>query len=262
MVRQVLDLAGQFFVYLMLLVSANALQPLFAVNPDSDYRDAQALFEKRDIVSRIRAISILEKILEQKADHVNTQALISYAYAHEAYIMTQMGEKATEFQNSADAFARAVLAQQPQNLYARKTTIFLQLVAGNFTDARKTLERDVTDKETDADMWYFLAVVSDGEKANKALVKALTLTPDHIWIHSDMAFRALKLGDVAVAEKWAAALDARRPGCPDADLLHAVIAATQKDKKKAKEYWTNFARKAPDSVFVTKLGPAPKKKST
>lgn len=262
MVRRTLDLAGQYFFSLLLLICLNSLQPLFAVNPDSDYKDALALFEKRDVVSRIRAITILEKNLETKADHLDSQALISYAYVHEAYIMSQVGEQATEYQNSADAFSKAVLAQQPQNLYARKTALFLQLIAGNHVDARKILERDVTEKENDADMWYMLAAVSEGEKANKSLTKALTLNPDHVWIYSDMAFRAIKMGDIAVAEKWIKALETRRPGVPEADLLRAVVAANRKDKKRAKEHWVDFARKAPDSAIVSKLGAAGRKKST
>ncbi len=262
MVRRVLDLAGQYVVYTLLLVGINSLQPLFAANPDSDYKDAVTLFEKRDIVSRGRAIAILEKNLEQKADHLDSQALISYAYVHEAYVMTQIGEKATEYQNSAEAFAKAVLAQQPQNLYARKTTLFLQLAAGNYVDARKALERDVTEKETDADLWFMLAVVSEGDKGNKALAKALTLNPDHVWIYSDMAFRAVKMGDLAVAEKWVKALEGRRAGVPEADLLRAVIAAHRKDKKRAKEHWSDFARKVPDSAIVSKLGHTSKRKSS
>ncbi len=90
MVRRTLDLAGQYFFSLLLLICLNSLQPLFAVNPDSDYKDALALFEKRDVVSRIRAITILEKNLETKADHLDSQALISYTYVHEAYIMSQV----------------------------------------------------------------------------------------------------------------------------------------------------------------------------
>lgn len=261
MVRRALDLAGQYVVYALLVLGANSLLPLSAANPDGDYKDAVALFEKRDTVSRIRAITILEKNLEQKADHLDSQALISYAYAHEAYIMSQIGEKATDYQNSAEAFSKAVLAQQPQNLYARKTSLFLQLTAGNHIDARKILERDVTDKEPDADLWYMLAVVSDGDKANKSLAKALTLNPDHVWIYSDMAFRAVKMGDLVVAEKWVAALEARRAGVPEADLLRAVIAASKKDTKAAKSHWANFARKAPDSSVVFKLGTTGKKKS-
>ena len=262
MVRQIFDLAGQYSFSILLLIGLNSLQPLFAANPDSDYKDALALFEKRDIVSRIRAITILEKNLETKADHLDSQALISYAYAHEAYVMSQVGEPATEYQNSADAFSKAVLAQQPQNLFARKTVLFLQLVAGNHVDARKTLERDVTEKENDADMWYMLAAVSEGDKANRSLVRALTLNPDHVWIYSDMAFRALKMGDVAVAEKWIKALEARRPGVPEADLLRAIVAANKKDKKRAKEHWTDFARKAPDSVVAAKFGSSGRKKSS
>lgn len=262
MVRRVLDLAGQYIVYTLLLLGINSLFPLFAVNPDSDYKDAVTLFEKRDIVSRSRAIAILEKNLEQKADHLDSQALISYAYVHEAYVMGQIGEKATEYQNSGEAFAKAVLAQQPQNLYARKTALLLQLIAGNHVDARKILERDVTDKEIDADLWYMLAVVSEGDKANKALARALTLNPDHVWIYSDMAFRAVKMGDLAVAEKWVKALEARRAGVPEIDLLRAVIAAHRTDKKRAKEHWADFARKVPDSAIVSKLGAPGKKKSS
>ena len=262
MVRRALDLAGQYLVYALLVLGANSLIPLFAANPDADYKDALALFEKRDIVSRIRAITVLEKNLEQKADHLNSQALISYAYAHEAYVMAQIGEKATDYQNSAEAFSKAVLAQQPQNLYARKTSLFLQLAAGNHIDARKILERDVTENETDADLWYMLAVVSEGEKTNKALAKALTLNADHVWIYSDMAFRAVKMGDLVVAEKWVAALDSRRAGAPEVDLLRAVIAANKKDAKAAKTHWANFARKAPDSAVVSKLGASGKKKSS
>ena len=82
-------------------------------------------------------------------------------------------------------------------------------------------------------MWYMLAAVSEGDKANRSLARALTLNPDHVWIYSDMAFRALKMGDVAVAEKWIKALEARRPGVPEADLLRAIVAANKKDKKRA-----------------------------
>ena len=210
--RQVFDLAGQFVVYTLLVLTVNSLQPVFAANLDADYKDAVTIFEKRDVVSCGRAITALEKILSQKADHLDAQALISYAYAHEAFVMTQLGEKATEYQNSADAFAKAVLAQQPQNIYARKTMLFLQLVAGNENDARKILERDVTESQSDADMWYLLAIVSDGENSGRALSKALSLNPDHVWIYADMAFRAVKAGDLVIAEKWAKALELRRAG--------------------------------------------------
>ena len=261
MVRHVLESIGQFAASALLLLAVNSIHVIFAANLDTDYRDAVALFEKRDVVSRGNAMSLLEKNLQQKADHLESQALISYIYAHEAYVLAQIGEPASEYQNSATAFSKAVLAQQPQNLFARKTNLVLLMMAGNMIDARKTLEATVTDNETDADMWYLLALVSEGEKANKAIAKALTLNPDHVWIHSDMAFRALKMGEIAVAEKWAKALEAQRPGVPESDLLNAAIAAAKKDKKRAKESWGKFIRKAPDSSLANKIAASAKKNS-
>lgn len=260
-VRRALETTGSYLIYALILLSINFLSSVYAVNVDSDYKDAATLFEKRDIASCHRAIQLLEKNLETKADHLETQALISFAYAHEAFVLTQLGEKATEYQNSADAFSKSVLSQQPQNSYARKTSLILQLIAGNHIDVKKTLEKDISDKETDADIWYILATVSEGDKVTASLQKALSLNPDHVWIYNDMAFRAIKLGDLATAQKWANALEKRSANIADLDLLKAAIAALKKDKKTAELHWADFSKKAPDFFLVSKLsGTAGKKK--
>lgn len=262
-ITEVLEAAGSYTLYALVLLSINFLSAASAATPDSDFKDAAQLFEKRDIASCHSAIVMLEKVLEQKADHVDSQAMIAFAYAHEAFVLTQLGEKATEYQNSAEAFSKAVLSQQPQNSFARKASLLLQLMAGNHIDVRKTLEKDVTDKETDADLWYMLAVVSEGEAVNRALSKLFTLNANYVWAYSDMAFRAIKLNDLMVAEKWTNVLDRARPGVPETDLLRATIAAQKKDKKMAESYWSAFAKKAPDFPLVHKLtGKAVKKPST
>lgn len=254
------ETAGRYVFYVALLVSLNSATSLFAANPDSDYRDALSLFQRRDIASCQRTISLLEKNLEQKADHIDSQALLSFAYAHEAFIMSQLGESGSDYQNSADAFAKAVLAQQPNNAFARKTSLLLKLIVGNYLDVRKTLDPEMNDKQTDADLWYFYAVVSEGDKVGRALSTALTLNGDLVWIYNDMAFRALKMGDSATAEKWVRALDARRPGLADSDLLKAAIAAQKQDKKTAQNLWNEFTRKAPGFPLVTKLSGRSRKK--
>lgn len=261
MIRQALETAGSYLIYAVLLLSINFLSAASAANVESDYKDAATIFEKRDIASCHRAIEMLEKNLEIKADHLDTQALISFAYAHEAFVLTQLGEKATEYQNSADAFAKSVLSQQPQNIYARKTNLLLQLIAGNHIDVKKTLEKDISDKETDADIWYILATVSEGDKISLSLQKALALNPDHVWIYSDMAFRAIKLGDLATAQKWTTALEKRLTNIADLDLLKAAIAAQKKDMKTAEQHWADFSKKAPEFFLVSRIsGTAAKKK--
>jgi hypothetical protein len=254
-----LTIASRFAAYAVFLVVINFSGSLFAANVDNDYRDALSVFQKRDLVSCHRAIVLLVKILEQKADHLDSQALISYAYAHEAFLLSQLGESATEYQNSADAFSKAVLAQQPQNIFARKTKLLLQLMNGNHLDVRKTLEKEVTDKETDADLVYMLAVVGDASTAGKTLSNALALNADYVWIYSDMAFRAIKMSDLAVAEKWARALEVRRPGLAEVDLIRAVIAAQKKDKQSVQSLWSDFSRKAPDFALVARFSGSKKK---
>lgn len=252
-VRQALETTGSYLIYAVLLLSINFVSSAFAANIESDYKDAATIFEKRDMVSCHRAIQLLEKNLEVKADHLDTQALISFAYAHEAFVLTQLGEKATEYQNSADAFSKSVLSQQPQNIFARKASLILQLIAGNHIDVKKTIEKDISDKETDPDIWYILATVSEGDKITSSLQKALSLNPDHVWIYNDMAFRAIKLGDLATAQKWASALEKRSANIADLDLLKAAIAAQKKDKKTAELHWADFSKKAPDFFLVSKL---------
>lgn len=259
-ILQALETTGSYLIYAILLLSINFLSSVSAANVENDYKDAATLFEKRDMASCHRAIEILEKNLEIKADHLDTQALISYAYAHEAFVLAQLGEKATEYQNSAEAFSKSVLSQQPQNNYARKTGLLLQLIAGNHIDVKKTLEKDISDKETDADLWYILATVSEGEKVSASLQKALALNPDHIWIYNDMAFRAIKLGDLATAQKWAAALEKRNASIADLDLLKAAIAAQKKDKKTAELHWADFSKKVPEFSLVAKIAGTPAKK--
>lgn len=256
---QLLETAGRFIIYSILLFLVNFLSAANAATPDSDYQDAAQVFEKRDMASTARAIVMLEKVLEQKPDHTNSQALIAFAYAHEAFVLTQMGEKAGEYQNSADAFAKAVLAQQPQNPSANKAMLYLQLMLGKAADVKKTLEKNVTEKETDADLWYMLAIVGDADNSKKHLSRALALRPDHVWIYTDMAFRALKLGDTAIAEKWIAALEIKRPAIPEVPLLNAVVAAQKRDKKRAQEQWAEFARRMPESPLALRLNSAKKK---
>lgn len=240
-------------VLLLFLLSAASIAAAPAINVDNDYRDALSLFQRRDVVSCQRTITLLEKILERKADHTDSQALIAYAYAHQAFVLSQLGESGADYLNSADAFSKAVLAQQPQNAFARKAKLLLQLIGGGTADVRKTLEKEVTDKETDADLWYMLAVSGDADKAIKPLSTALSLNADLIWIYSDMAFRALKMGDLATAEKWQRALEARKPGVADADLIKAVLSAQKQDKKSAQSAWNEFARKAPDFPLVARF---------
>lgn len=247
------------FALSLLNLASLAAAPAATVNVDNDYRDAAALFQRRDIVSCLRTINLLEKNLEKKPDHLDSQALISFAYAHEAFILSQLGESGTEYMNSADAFSKAVLTQQPKNPFARKAAMMLQLIAGNALEVRKTLEKEMTDKETDADLWYISAIVGEGDKTLKSLTTALNLNADHIWIYNDMAFRALKMNDLTTAEKWVRALEARRPGLADADLLKAAIAAQKRDKKAAQGFWVDFTRKAPEFSLVAKFGGRSKK---
>lgn len=256
---QLLEIAGRFLIYSILLSLVNFLSAAHAINPDSDYKDAAQTFSQRDMVSTQKAISMLEKVLEQKPDHLDSQALIAYAYAHEAFILSQLGESGSDYQNSAEAFIKAVQAQQPQNMSAKKASVFLLMMSGKTADARKILEKDLTDKEADADIWYMYAIVGDTDKTVNHLNRALTLNPDHVWIYTDMAARALKMGDAVVAEKWIKALEAKRPAVAEVPLLYAVLAAQKKDKKRAHEQWAEFVRRSPDSPLVAKFSPTKKK---
>lgn len=237
----------------MLIFGANALLAAPATNVDNDYRDALSLYERRDIVSRQKAIQILERNLETNAEHLDTQALIAFAYAHEAYLMQQIGEHSTDYLASAEAFAKAVLAKQPANMHAKKTVIFLHLVGGLQQDASRLMAKEMTEKETDADMWYMQALLSEGDKSKKALMRALELKPNYVWIYSDMAFRAIQLNDLPLAEKWIAALEARAPGIADLDLLKAVVAAQKKNRKDVQLHWSAFTAKAPNSPIMSRL---------
>jgi len=253
MIRQTLEDAGSYALYVVILLAINFFGAASAATVESDFKDAQSIFARRDLASGERALHMLEKILDQKADHLETQALISYIYAHEAFILTQLGEKATEFQNSADAFAKAVLTQQPQNANAKKASWLLMLIAGNHIDVKKILEKEITDKEVDADLWYMFATVNEGEKMQASLAKALSLNPEHIWIYSDLAFRAIKLGDLATAERWLSVLEARRSGSADGDLIRAALAAQKQDKKSAEAAWKSFSAKVPEFPLVKKI---------
>lgn len=257
--NQLLEVFGRFVIYSILLLVVNFLSAAHASNIDNDFKDAALAFAKRDMVSTQKAIAMLEKVLEQKPDHLDSQALIAYAYAHEAFVLSQMGETASDYQNSADAFAKAVLAQQPQNTQAKKATVFLLMMSGKSADARKLIEKDLTDKETDADAWYMYALTGDADKTVNHLNRALSLNPDHVWIYTDMAFRALKMGDAAVAEKWIKALEAKRPAVSEVPLLYAILAAQKNDKKRAQEQWAEFVRRSPDSPLVAKFSPTKKK---
>ncbi|GAB4426020.1 MAG: hypothetical protein OHK0011_07450 [Turneriella sp.] len=242
-----------FLLYGVLIFAANALLAAPAANVDNDYRDALSLFERRDIVSRQKAIQILVRNLETNAEHLDTQALIAFAYAHEAHLMQQVGENPKDYLASAEAFAQAVLAKQPTNAHAKKTVIFLKLVGGLQQDASKLIAKEMTEKETDADMWYMQALLSEGEKSKKALIRALELKPNHVWIYSDMAFRAIKLNDLPLAEKWIAALEARMPGIADLDLLKAVLAAHKKNRKELQSFWSAFTAKVAESPVASRL---------
>lgn len=251
--------AGRYVLYAAILSAINFFSTLAAASPDADYKDAETMFQRRDLSSCLRSIQMLEKILEQKADHLDTQGLLSYAYAHESFILSQIGQQGSEYQKSAEAFATAVLTRQPKNQYAQKAAILLALLNNKQDDVRKLLEKEVTDKEIDPDLWYLLAVVSDGDKISKNLSKALALRKDHIWIYSDMAFRAIKMSDLQVADKWIKALEAVRPGLGDTDLLQAVVAFQRKDTKNAQLFWDNFLRKTPEFSLTT-TAPKPVKK--
>jgi len=251
--------AGRYLLYATVLVAINFFSAVAAITPDADYKDAETMFQKRDLSSCLRSIQMLEKILEQKADHIDTQALLAYAYAHESFILAQIGQQGSEYANSAEAFAKAVLTQQPKNQYAAKAAILLALLNNKQDDVRKLLEKEVTDKEADPDLWYLLAVVSDGDKISKNLSKALSLRKDHVWIYSDMAFRAIKMSDLQVADKWIKALEAVRPGLGDTDLLQAVVAFQRKDTKNAQLFWDSFLRKTPEFSLTTTV-PKPAKK--
>jgi tetratricopeptide (TPR) repeat protein len=247
------DELGSFFLYGLLLLAVNALSAAPAGNVDNDYKDALSLFENRDIVSRQKAIQILERNLEINAEHTDTQGLIAYAYAHEAYLMQQLGENATDYLTSAEAFAKTVLSKQPGNIYAKKTIIFLYLVGGLQVDASQRIAREMTDKETDADMWYMQAIVSEGEKSRRSLARALELKPNNVWIYSDMAFRAIQLNDLPLAEKWIAALETKAPAIADLDLLKAVVAAEKKNRKDLQAHWSAFSAKVTNVPIMSRL---------
>ncbi len=242
-----------FLLYGLIILSANALSAAPPVSVDNDYKDALNLYERRDIASRQKAIQILERNLEANAEHVDTQALIAFAYAHEAYLMQQIGEHSTDYLASAEAFAKTVLAKQPTNTLAKKTVIFLHLVGGLQLDASRLMAKEMTEKETDADMWYMQALLTEGDKSKRALTRALELKPNHVWIYSDMAFRAIQLNDLPLAEKWIAALEARVPGIADIDLLKAVVAAQKKNRKEIQMHWSAFTAKAPQSPIMSRL---------
>jgi len=256
---QLLEIVGRFILYSLLLSLVNFLSAAHASNADSEYKDAAQAFAQRDMASTQKAIAMLEKVLEQKPDHLESQALIAYAYAHEAFVMSQLGESGSDYQNSAEAFVKAVQSQQPQNTSAKKAQIFLLMMTGKTSDARKIIEKDLNEKETDADIWYMYALAGDADRTVNHLNRALTLNPDHVWIYTDMAFRALKMGDAVVAEKWIKALEAKRPSAAEVPLLYAVLAAQKKDKKRAQDQWAEFVRRSPDSPLVAKLSPAKKK---
>lgn len=246
------ELAG-FLLYALLIFGANALLAAPAANVDNDYRDALSLYEKRDIVSGYKAIQILERNLDANADHLDTQALLAFAYVHEAHLLKQIGGQSADYLSSAEAFAKLVLAKQAANAYAKKAMIFLQLVGGLRQEAAQLLAKEMTEKETDADLWYMQALLSEGEKSKMALARALELKPNHVWIYSDMTFRAIQLNDLPLAEKWVAALEARTPGIADLDLLKAVVAAQKKNRKGAQQHWSAFTAKAPNSPGMTRL---------
>ncbi|HRP69091.1 MAG TPA: hypothetical protein PLY93_06130 [Turneriella sp.] len=238
------------FKVLFLLVLFNFTYSLFAANLESDYRDAVVLFEKRDVVSCEASIAVLEKILEQKTDSLDAQALIAYAYAHHGGMLQQINGSGGEYLNSAYAFAKAALSQQPTNIYARKAILLLKLIGGDIVDVRKQVEKEWSEKETDADIWYFRAVSGDAAAATKSLQEALRKNTSHVWIYSDMAFRALLANDFATAEKWIAALQKQQAEIADVDLLKAVLAIKRSDEKEARLAWDSFTRKAPESVIV------------
>lgn len=249
----------KYFSYVLIAASLNFISSLFAASIEEDYREAQSFFEQRDLSSREKAISLLEKILEQKPDHLEAQALISYVYAHEAYILSQLDKSGAEYQNSADAFSKAVLSQQPSNVYARKTVLFLKLMAGNKADVETQIEKNWPQNERDADVWYFRALVGEGPEALKALQEAFKLNTAHVWIYSDMAFRALRVHDYANAEKWIAALQKQRADIADIDLLKASFAAQKGNEKEMRTAWDTFVRKVPDSSIVSRFKTITKK---
>lgn len=244
-----------FCLYALLLILANAGLGAQSNSVENSYKDAQKLFEQRDFASRQKAITILERNLKTNPEHLQTQALLGFAYAHDANLLRQLGNAnaAKDYLTSAEAFAKIVLAKQPNNPYAKKTMIFLQLINETFAEATKLIGKEVTEQETDPDLWYMQAILSDGEKTTKSLAKALALKPDHVWIYSDLALRAVQLNNLPVAEKWIAALEMRAPNAADVHLLKAIIAAHKKDKKEMQLQWATFSQKASDSPVITQI---------
>ncbi|MCX7632256.1 MAG: hypothetical protein N2Z22_02855 [Turneriella sp.] len=234
-----------YTLYTILLLAANAI---LAATPDVEdsYREALALFERRDLVSTQKAITLLENILKIRPDHTATQALTSFAYAHEAHLLQQLQLPASDYLNSAAAFARVAQSKEPGNPFALKAEIVLHLIAGRKQEAQTLLAQRPLKKEQDADFCYFHAATSDGQMAQRALAKALALKPNHVWIYSDMAMRALRQKNTALAEKWIQALEKNAPATADADLLRAMLATEQKKRSEAKKYWSAFLQKLSD----------------
>lgn len=257
--RSFADEVASFLIYALLLAVANAS---FAAptNVDNEYKDAQKLFEKRDFASRQKAIAVLEQAIASDPNHLETQALLGFAYAHEACLRQQLGEQPKDYLASAEAFAKVVLARQANNAIAKKTLMLLHIVRGAPQEAAKLMGNEPSATETDPDIWYLRAVLSEGDNSLKALAKALELKPDHVWIYSDLTIRAIRLNNLAVAEKWVAALEARAPGIADIDLLKAMVAAQKKNKKEAQQHWSAFVKKVPDSpikdLLLSRVGQA------
>jgi tetratricopeptide (TPR) repeat protein len=247
------DELASFLLYGLLLIGANVLFAAQPASVDNDYKDALSLYEKRDIVSLQKAIEILERNLKVNPEHLETQALISFAYAHEAYLMQQIDGRAADYLVSAENFAKAVLAKNPRNTFAKKTIIFSHLIVGQKAEAAKILAMEMNEKESDADMWYLQALLTEGDESKRALIRALELKPNHVWIYSDMAFRAIHFNDLPLAEKWIAALEARMPGIADLDLLKAVVAAQKKKRKDSQLHWSALNAKTPHPPGIALL---------
>lgn len=244
---------AQLLFYAALVLAANALFAQAQPAVEAQYQDALTLFEKRDLKSIQGAINLLEKNIDLNAEHLETQALIGFVYAHEANILSQLGQSSTEYLNSANAFAQNVLLRDPKNKFAIKTTIYLLMIGGKNSDAAKLLSSEMNEKETDADLWYFQAALTDGDKSLQSLARALELKPDHVWIYSDMAFRALRLNNLSVAEKWISALETRSPNTADALMLRAIFSAQKKDITAASSYWSSFESKAAGLPVIESL---------
>jgi len=250
------------FFHGLLLILFNFTSNLFAQSVDLEFNEARILFENRDLISISKAMIALEKIIAKNPDHLETQALLSFVYAHQASIARQIGQPSIDYENSASAFSTSVLAVQSNHRMALKTNAFLLLSNGNRIDAKKIIDAQIQPNETDIDWLYMQAVVSEEDKTIPILSAALSLNTSHVWIYFDMAMRSVKSNNLPNADKWLSGLKVKYPHIAEIDLLQIVIAAYKNDRNAVEEHAANFLKKMPSSLISKKIHAAIKRQAS